>query len=402
MSFRTNLHCLRSQRHMTQEQLAMLVGVSRQAVSKWESEKAYPEMDKLLAICDLFGCTLDDLVLGDVRVPGSGAKSQAQACPSVNATASEKDARPSAGGQPMPPAQSNRQAASPAAAVAGAAVGPAAGPEPASIGGAAASPAFGSGPTVDAAVAGPAFGHDVTGYDELRRSYSWHIGAGCAAILLGVAANVALAGNAAVPGRMTAATAWGLCCLMVGITAGLALIIPANLRHADFRRQHPFIEDFYSPQDRSAATRQLGIGLAVGIGLILLGVALGVTGQEVWRWSGATTGAAIVAAVACGVLFIVTCGLRASMIKIDAYNRGAEFDDNDGKEPLPGKWKELDHAITGTIMSLATIIAFLMLFTGNATNFFGLPIPFWLFWVIGGVISAIVNSVLRACIAVHR
>ncbi len=66
MSFRTNLQYLRAQRNMTQEQLAMLLGVSRQAISKWESEKAYPEMDKLLMICDLFGCTLDDLVLGDV------------------------------------------------------------------------------------------------------------------------------------------------------------------------------------------------------------------------------------------------------------------------------------------------------------------------------------------------
>ena len=52
---------------MTQEQLAMLLGVSRQAISKWESEKAYPEMDKLLMLCDMFGVTLDDLVMGDVR-----------------------------------------------------------------------------------------------------------------------------------------------------------------------------------------------------------------------------------------------------------------------------------------------------------------------------------------------
>lgn len=66
MSFRANLQYLRAQRNMPQEQLAMLLGVSRQAISKWESEKAYPEMDKLLMICDLFGCTLDDLVLGDV------------------------------------------------------------------------------------------------------------------------------------------------------------------------------------------------------------------------------------------------------------------------------------------------------------------------------------------------
>ena len=45
MSFRDNLQHLRSTRNMTQEQLAMLLGVSRQAVSKWEAEKAYPEME---------------------------------------------------------------------------------------------------------------------------------------------------------------------------------------------------------------------------------------------------------------------------------------------------------------------------------------------------------------------
>lgn len=73
MSFRANLQYLRAQRNLTQERLAMLLGVSRQAISKWESEKAYPEMDKLLMICDLFGCTLDDLVLGDVSRPATSA-----------------------------------------------------------------------------------------------------------------------------------------------------------------------------------------------------------------------------------------------------------------------------------------------------------------------------------------
>ena len=43
MSFRENLQYLRGTRNMTQEQLAMLLGVSRQAISKWESEKAYPD-----------------------------------------------------------------------------------------------------------------------------------------------------------------------------------------------------------------------------------------------------------------------------------------------------------------------------------------------------------------------
>ncbi|MBR2682133.1 MAG: helix-turn-helix transcriptional regulator [Atopobiaceae bacterium] len=71
MSFRDNLQHLRATRNMTQEQLAMLVGVSRQSVTKWEAERAYPEMDKLLKLCQIFDCTLDDLVQGDLtaRVP---------------------------------------------------------------------------------------------------------------------------------------------------------------------------------------------------------------------------------------------------------------------------------------------------------------------------------------------
>lgn len=66
MSFRDNLQHLRATRNMTQEQLAMLLGVSRQSVTKWEAEKSYPEMDKLIKICRLFDCTLDDLVTGDL------------------------------------------------------------------------------------------------------------------------------------------------------------------------------------------------------------------------------------------------------------------------------------------------------------------------------------------------
>ncbi len=66
MSFRDNLQHLRASRNMTQEQLAMLVGVSRQSVTKWEAERVYPEMDKLLKLCQIFDCSLDDLVSGDL------------------------------------------------------------------------------------------------------------------------------------------------------------------------------------------------------------------------------------------------------------------------------------------------------------------------------------------------
>lgn len=66
MSFPENLSHLRRARNMTQEQLAMLLGVSRQAVSKWESRRSYPEMDKLVRLTSIFSCDLNDLVNGDL------------------------------------------------------------------------------------------------------------------------------------------------------------------------------------------------------------------------------------------------------------------------------------------------------------------------------------------------
>ncbi len=71
MGFSENLYHLRSSHNMTQEQLAMLMGVSRQAISKWESGRAYPEMTKLVRLCGIFECDLNDLVRGDMTKIGA-------------------------------------------------------------------------------------------------------------------------------------------------------------------------------------------------------------------------------------------------------------------------------------------------------------------------------------------
>ncbi len=51
---------------MTQEKLAEIMNVSRQTVSKWETEDTLPELDKLLALSELFSCTLDALLKSDM------------------------------------------------------------------------------------------------------------------------------------------------------------------------------------------------------------------------------------------------------------------------------------------------------------------------------------------------
>ena len=67
MSFGTNLQFLRDRAGMTQEGLAESLQVSRQSVSKWESDTSFPEMEKLLVLCELFHTDLDTLLRGDVR-----------------------------------------------------------------------------------------------------------------------------------------------------------------------------------------------------------------------------------------------------------------------------------------------------------------------------------------------
>lgn len=62
MNFCNNLQKLRKNKNISQEQLAEELGVSRQAVSKWESGASYPEMDKLVLLCKIFNCNLDDLI----------------------------------------------------------------------------------------------------------------------------------------------------------------------------------------------------------------------------------------------------------------------------------------------------------------------------------------------------
>lgn len=56
----------RKEKNITQEQLADYLGVSRQSVSKWESDIAYPETEKLVRMSTLFECSLDYLLKENV------------------------------------------------------------------------------------------------------------------------------------------------------------------------------------------------------------------------------------------------------------------------------------------------------------------------------------------------
>lgn len=73
MNFPNNLSILRRRAGYTQEGLAEALGVSRQAVSKWESGLTLPEAATLLTLADLLSCTLDQLMREELAGAGGEA-----------------------------------------------------------------------------------------------------------------------------------------------------------------------------------------------------------------------------------------------------------------------------------------------------------------------------------------
>lgn len=67
MNLSDNLKKIRKEHNLSQEDLAEKLGVSRQSVSKWESNLAYPEMDKMIQLCKMFNLNMDELLNQDIK-----------------------------------------------------------------------------------------------------------------------------------------------------------------------------------------------------------------------------------------------------------------------------------------------------------------------------------------------
>lgn len=254
MSFRDNLQHLRATHSMTQEQLAMMVGVSRQSVTKWEAERAYPEMDKLLKLCQIFDCTLDDLVQGDLTC----------AVPSAAAQARAAVMRESAGGPPQ----------------------------------------------------------DVCGYDEHMRAFANHIAAGVGALLVGISLLILV-------GTVTecfapSLEALGLIPVFTGIGIWLALILPAFFQHSEFQRSHPYIQDFYTADERREAQRTFSISLVAGLLLLFVGVVAASLSDGHGALAEGIASTALVALLAAGAWLIVRASILLSRVNVANYNEACE------------------------------------------------------------------------------
>ena len=68
MEFANQLKKYRTEKNLSQEQLAEEIFVTRQTISNWETEKSYPDVHSLMLLSSLFQVSLDQLLKGDIEI----------------------------------------------------------------------------------------------------------------------------------------------------------------------------------------------------------------------------------------------------------------------------------------------------------------------------------------------
>lgn len=102
MTFGDKISKLRKENNYTQEQLSDLLGVSRQAISKWESGITYPETEKLIRISELFHCSLDYLLKDDVEAEDKfGCKEAGESYQQTQRASWERKSKRTVWGMPL-------------------------------------------------------------------------------------------------------------------------------------------------------------------------------------------------------------------------------------------------------------------------------------------------------------
>lgn len=78
MSFGSNIGYLRKKKGITQEELAERMYVSRQTISRWETDSVYPDVETVIRLCEILECDMETLVRGDASAEKESAPVQEQ------------------------------------------------------------------------------------------------------------------------------------------------------------------------------------------------------------------------------------------------------------------------------------------------------------------------------------
>lgn len=287
MSLGENLQFLRKKENITQEQLAERLEVSRQSVSKWESDTTYPEMDKLLQICELFRCSMDDLLQKDISA---------------------------------------------------------------------------------------VYVEDKVHYDSHINQFSKMIALGVGLILFGISVSQFLS-----IGLTPEAEALSDAVLLIFVIFAVAIFIVMGLRHSEFERKNPYIEDFYSEEEIDRFHKKFPVMIVTGVVLILIGMVISTVGDSILPKEDELVNSVFFLFITAAVPILVYAGMQKGKYNIKEYNKQHD------KESREYKKEQLFGAVCGGIMLVAFMI---YLVCGFGFDAWGMPAA--LILPVGGMICGIV------------
>lgn len=302
MSLGQNLQFLRKRDNITQEQLAETLEVSRQSVSKWESDTTYPEMDKLLQLANLFHCSLDDLVQKDVSTR---------------------------------------------------------------------------------------YVEDKCNYDEFMNQFSKRITAGVGLILSGVTLMIFL--TTLLPQTQGFdMEAFGGIVFFLFVATAVAIFIASGLQMSYFEKKYPYIENFYTDEEKEAFHKKLIKLITTGVVLIIFGLII-VIGMDavvsnnhpIHDSLDELSGGIFMLFVTIAVVLFVYAGTQDSKYNIDHYNL---MHDHNSKTYKNDKKVGL---ICGCIMMVATMIFLACGLIGNLWHIAWVVYP--IFGIACGIAAIVIN-----------
>ncbi len=285
MNLAENLKALREKSGMTQEQLAERMEVSRQTVSKWESGVSFPEMEKMIQLAELFGCSMDALLKGSIQYTNQD---------------------------------------------------------------------------------------EAKAYD---RHGDWVARMGTAAtgicILSFAAQGIGEAVNPPFLGES------GILFLLFALVGAL-LWIRIGMDSSYFRKKHPYVEPFYTEEEKEGFHRKYVSCMIAGVGILIAALTVMAALSTVWHENGRKEGLSIMLffmIVAVGVMPIVYAGLQAMKYNVEGYNS-----DNSWENSEEGKKNSRIMGKACGIIMLAAAAACVVLFAlTHSGRISGLPL------VIGGI-----------------
>lgn len=299
MSLGENLQFLRKKNDITQEQLAEKLEVSRQSVSKWESDTTYPEMEKLLQLCQMFHISMDDLIQKDVSF---------------------------------------------------------------------------------------IYVEDKSHYDRHMNLFSKMISLGVSLILFGLSLMLFLQGKGFQEEFVTAV-------FLIFVVISVAIFIVMGLRHNDFQKKNPYIENFYTEEEVDRFNKKFAIMIASGVTIILISliIMIGIEPVMSRRFENTSVdyesimGSVFFLFITIAVSVIVYAGLQKSKYSIREYNLMHD------EESPEYKKDQLTGTICGCLMLTATII---YLIFGFVSNNWGMPhiVVFPVFGIGCGITCMIVDA----------